>query len=565
MIKIRCLAYSFLLPLVALHAASALEIQDLKQSGKDKQQPNIIVFMADDLGWNHIGVESATMGTANNAYHTPHIDALAESGLSFTHAYTQPNCAPTRAAMLSGQYPARVNNSVYVVGNLNRFGRGGITKAEAKFRGPEQKQYIAAASITVAEALKKNGYATAHIGKYHVGGHNGDSTMPRNAGFDINVGGFSQGNQRTCFASQKNGNWKFKSTGRGDFDRYALPYTKAYVEKRKLPASLVGTPKHICDALGDAMEDTVKELALGDQPFYLQFHSYAVHAPVQARPDLKQAAAERLGAKNILRPGYLGFVSGVDENMGRIMAALDDPNGDGDQSYSIAGNTLVLFTSDNGGVHAKNEPLRGEKGMFTEGGIRVPLIARWPGVIPAGTVTDHKIHTVDYYPTYLDVAGNKWLPAQSEHPLDGESFADILRKPAAKRTRQPVFYLFPGYMDIRAEPCVVAIDDVEDKRYKLLYFYEADSWKLYCLTDDQGEKNDIVATRGDVASEISHKMDAWLNQTHPTWQPKFPIDKKTGKPVAPPPVLKKPNVSKSHPDTVSELQGMVVKAKIPLL
>ena len=141
--------------------------------------------MVDDLGWNHIGVDQGTMGTHGKQYVTPNLAQLAKEGLSFTHAYAQPNCAPTRAAMLSGQYPARIHNDVYVVGNLNRNGRGGISKEKAKFVGPKQSEDVAAEAITIAEALKKNGYATAHIGKYHVGGHGGEATMPENVGFDI--------------------------------------------------------------------------------------------------------------------------------------------------------------------------------------------------------------------------------------------------------------------------------------------------------------------------------------------------------------------------------------------
>jgi len=332
--------------------------------------PNIIIYMVDDLGWNHISASQPTMGTQRGNYLTPNVEKLANKGLSFTHAYQQPNCAPTRAAMLSGQYPARVNNDVYVVGHLNRFGRGGIKQSEARFRGPEQTEDVAAEAITVAEALKKNGYATAHIGKYHVGGHDGEATLPENVGFDINIGGFSQGHQPSCFSKEKSGKWHFPGVGRGDFDKYAAPYTEGYVKDRGLPVSLVGTPKHICDALGDALEETIEQLSSGGKLFYIQFYSYAVHGPVRARPDLKEAVIARLGVQSKKGAEYPAFIAGMDENLGRLMAAVEDPDGDGDTSDSVADKTLVLFTSDNGGTHADNEPLRGVKGMFTEGGPR---------------------------------------------------------------------------------------------------------------------------------------------------------------------------------------------------
>lgn len=502
-------------------------------------QPNIIVFMVDDLGWNHISAQQATMGSAKSFYHTPNIAKLAKSGLSFTHAYAQPNCAPTRAAMLSGQYPARVNNRVYVVNNLNRFGKGGITKARAKFIGPKQSEDVAVAAVTVAEALRQNGYATAHIGKYHCGGHIGPETLPENVGFDINIGGSDQGHQPVCFASQKQGRWVFERLGRGHFDRFASPYTEAYVQKLGLPHSLIGTRKHVSDALGDALEETIEKLSEGDQPFYIQFHTYAVHGPVQARPDLKKAAVARMQGSSDRKKlsEYAGFISSVDGNIKRLLDAVEDPNGDGDKSDSQTANTLVLFTSDNGGTHTDNEPLRGVKGMLTEGGIRVPLIAHWPGTIPADTVTDYMIHSIDYYPTYLELAGNQWKPDESVHPLDGESFACVLTEPDRNLNRKPIFYLFPGYMDKRAAPSVVVTEQVGDKRYKLYYFYESKSWELYCLTDDISEGNDLIEKMPEVASRLSRTADSWLRQQHPTWQPAYPISKATGEPSGPPPLL----------------------------
>ncbi len=502
------------------------------------EQPNIIVYMVDDLGWNHISANAATMGTHSENYRTPHLEKLAAEGLSFTHAYAQPNCAPTRAAMLSGQYPARIHNDVYVVNNLSRFNNNakkGFTRKTAAFIPPKQTEDVAPEAVTIAEAMKENGYTTAHIGKYHVGGHEGKETMPENVGFDINIGGFSQGHQPTCFSSERNGKWVFRGVGLGHFDQWASPYDDAYVTEQKLPRELVGSPKHISDAVGDALENTLAGLAGGDKPFYLQFHTYAVHGPVRARPDLLAAAEEYAKSK----AEYSGFIAGVDENLRRMREAIEDPNGDGDTSDSIAENTLILFTSDNGGTHAENTPLKGEKGMLTEGGIRVPLIACWPGVIPAGTVTDHMTHCLDFYPTCLELAGGKWRPDPDTHPLDGESFAGVLRAPNSEsiKNREPIFYFFPGYMDTRAQPAASVIDEVNGKRYKLYYEYEADAWELYCLTDDQSEANNLIKEHPEIAATLSRKIHDWLTQEHPTWKPKYPEVKATGKLSGPPPVL----------------------------
>lgn len=514
---------------------SLINLSDRIVTAAAVRQPNIVVFMVDDLGWNHLSAKGPTQGTSPQVYQTPHLERLAAGGVSFPFAYAQPNCAPTRAAMLTGQYPARVHNDVYVVGNLNRFGRGGVSKQQARFVGPEQHEDVDPAAVTIAEALKQNGYTTAHIGKYHVGGHAGTDTLPEQAGFDRNIGGFSQGHQPVCFASKQGKKWVFKGLGRGDFDRWATPYDEAYLKQRGLPASLAGTPKHVSDATGDALVETLGELAKGDQPFYLQFHTYAVHGPVKARPDLSKAFRKQKGRADKGRPAeYLGFIAGVDENVGRLVAALEDPNGDGDQTDSILERTLVLFTSDNGGTHADNLPLRGEKGMFTEGGVRVPLIASWPGHVPAGKVSERMVHAVDYYPTCLAIAGGHWQPPAMEHPLDGESFAAEILNPGSDTDRGPIGFLFPGYLDKRAQPGAWLIDEFDGKRFKAAYDYEADTWTLFCLSDDVGESRDLAAEKPAVLQALAVQLIGWLRQDTPLWQPKYPRDKATGTPVGPP-------------------------------
>ena len=489
--------------------------------------------MADDLGWNHIGVKGSTCGTAPAIYETPHISKLANNGVSFPFAYAQPNCAPTRAAMLSGQYPPRIHNDVYIVGNLNRFGRGGVSKEEAQFKGPQQHEDVSIEAVTIAEALKKNGYATAHIGKYHVGGHDGPETLPENSGFDVNIGGFSQGHQPTCFASRDGKKWGFKNLGRKDFDTWANPYSAAYLEKRGLPDSLLNTPKHVSDAFGDAMVQTIQDFANGKEPFYMQLFTYAVHGPVRARPDLLEAAAVRTGKKGMAQ--YLGFIAGVDENVGRLLSVLDDPNLDGDTTDSILENTLILFTSDNGGTHTDNLPLRGEKGMFTEGGIRVPLIAYWKGHAPAGGISQRMVHAVDYYPTCLQAAGEKWTPSEKVHPLDGQSFFDELLRPGSDPDRGPIFYLFPGYLDRRAQPSAWVIDEIDEDRFKASFDYEKNEWSLFNVSDDIGEKKDLAGVNKKVLSTLAKRLDIWLTQEGSTWQPKYPIRKEDGMSAGKPP------------------------------
>ncbi|MEO0416571.1 MAG: sulfatase-like hydrolase/transferase, partial [Verrucomicrobiota bacterium] len=454
-------------------------------------QPNIITVMVDDLGWNQIGVDQATQATHPEAYVTPNLAKLAAGGLSFSHAYAQPNCAPTRAAMLSGQYPARIHNDVYVVSSLNRFGKGGLDKQSAQFTGPDQTDDVAVEAITVAEAMQKNGYATGHVGKYHVGGHSGEATLPENVGFDINIGGFKQGHQPVCFASEaKKGSWEFKGLGRGDFDRFGQPYTADYLSKYGFPESLEGTPKHVSDALADAMEESIQNLSSKNAPFYLQVHPYAVHGPVRSRPDLYKASGD---------DHLVGFVKSIDLIIGRLLAAVEDPNLDGDKSDSIAAETLILFTSDNGGTHRDNLPLRGKKGMLTEGGTRVPLIAYWPGIIPENTVSAQMVHSVDYYPTYLELAQKKWTPPVKEHPLDGFSFAEQLVHPQIENQREPIYFLFPGYLDTRAQPTVTAVGTVGGENYKLWYDYETDGWTLYAIDQSIDETENVIETQRDVA------------------------------------------------------------------
>lgn len=499
------------------------------------ERPNIVFILADDLGWSDLSTGDTSLGHGSDFFETPNIDALAKSGIAFTSAYMQPNCAPTRAALLSGQYPARDGNGVYNVGSLNRGKKDGLIP-------PEQHEDVPAKSTTVAEAFQKAGYTTAHFGKYHPGGHEGGaSTLPQAQGFDVNFTGNKQGTPASYFAKQKNGKWAFPGNLGPDLDAYAQPYDQAYLKQYNMPQSMTGKPKHLTDALADAFKSFIAD-NVGEEkpPVYVHYWLYNVHTPIKARPDL----AQKFKTKHSSKPSKIGhnntkyaaMVNHLDLAVGRLLKVLDDPDGDGDTSDSIRDNTLVIFSSDNGGFRGatSNYPLRRHKGTFHEGGIRVPLIASQPGTIPAGKHSSTMIHAVDYYPTFLEIAGIKPSPA---YYLDGQSFASTLASPESKRSRKPICYHFPGYMDNRAEPSSTIIANIGDQRYKLIHHYENGNNEIYNLSKDLEEKHDLTQSTNrnpEIEQTLIKQLNTWLTQNTPGWQPKYPKDRKTGKALTAP-------------------------------
>ncbi|MBK1825614.1 sulfatase [Haloferula rosea] len=534
-------------------------------------KPNIVFILADDLGWTDIQCGPTGPNVINGTnhgtsfYQTPNLARLATEGLSFTHTFVHPNCAPTRAALLSGQYPSRSGNGVYHVDSLNRGGSG------TTYLGPSQNEDIPVAHVISPEALQEAGYVTAHLGKYHVANHEtGLASMPENQGFDFNFGGKENGNPGNFFASS--GVWN-TAIGPG-LASYAAPYDQSYIdtvlkappsnplndrasnyplifpqEKPNDPDVLGNDNKHLTDAMGDAATAFIRDHTTGnlaDRPLYMQVHFYAVHTPIQDRPDLTTKYATGITPSathdNV---DYAGLVEGMDQNIGRILDRLDDPNGDGDPSDSIADNTLIVFISDNGGHigPTDNDPLRHRKGSFWNGGLRVPMILRQPGTVPAASQTDTLVHAVDIYPTLLEHAGVS-MPAGIT--FDGESFAAHMTDPVGTpRKRSPIFYHFPGYLDQRARPVDVAIARIDGEDYKLIYNYDltytgnpsstedqqegldplGDPWQLFKFSSDISETTDLIdgsysnhLLYGDIADQMASQMDDWLTQPDPDWE-----------------------------------------------
>jgi arylsulfatase A-like enzyme len=512
--------------------------------GKAAQpKPNIVFILADDLGWADVSGGHTTYGGGSDFYETPNVARLASEGMCFSSAYVCQNCVPTRAAILSGQYPTRTG--IYNVGTLNRNVAG-----TTPLIGPENHQDVPAAIWTSAEMLRGAGYVRCHVGKYHVGGHEeGSATLPLNQGFDYNYGGTSAGNATAYWAATNAvGGWTFNNSVGPELDVHAQPYDASYQSRYRvwaqplytLPSSLLGTAKHVGDAVADAALDFMEAHRTNGVPFYLQFHEYLVHVPLQARADLKAyydqkklSQPSHVGHDNTT---YAGMVAQFDLSVGRLLAYLNDPNGDGNSSDSIAANTLVLFFSDNGGYlgSTENRPLRGGKGMQTEGGLRAPLVAWMPGTVPHRT-NDSLVQMVDFYPTLAEIAGGA-LPDPITQPMDGRSLVSVFKGLANASARQANYWHFPGYLDTRSRPCSTITKDLSGKRYKLHYYYEDQRNELFCLSDDLGETNDLLGTvtgqaaAWSVATNLSADLRQWLDRTGAI----YPTNRATGQVVPPP-------------------------------
>ncbi len=426
------------------------------------RKPNIIFILADDLGWTDLACQGSKF------YQTPNIDRLASQGMRLTSFYVCQNCTPTRAALMSGQYPARTG--VFTVGELTR-GR----EQDRKMLPPPNRTQLPLDRKTVADQLKAAGYATAIFGKWHIGQQGQFHPLQR---------GFDQG---------------FVTMGR-HFDFITTP-------KVEYPP---GT--YLADFLADCAASFIQ--ANKDRPFFLYLPHFAVHSPHHAKAELIRKYRNKPPAGGHGDPTYAAMIDSVDQSVGRIMEKLNE--------LKLADDTVLIFASDNGGVGGyaeingkgvtDNAPLRGGKGMLYEGGVRVPFIIRYPRVTVAGTTCDEPAAHVDFMPTLLELAG----ASQPPQTLDGISLVPLLKDPAATLGRDAIYMHFPGYLEgygtrqWRTAP----VGAIRSGPWKLMEFFEDGRIELFNLRDDIGEKRNVVATHPDKARELHQKLIAWRKQTH---------------------------------------------------
>ncbi len=428
------------------------------QAETPAERPNLVLFLVDDLGWTDASFRGSGF------YETPSFDELARDGMEFTDAYSNgPNCAPSRACILSGQWTPR--HGVYTVGSSKR-GKS----ANRKLIPVENTQALAERFVTLAEALGEAGYATASIGKWHLG------PDPRAQGFDVNVAGNETG-------APKGG--------------YFSPY--------KNPELADGPDgEYLTDRLTDEAIAFLR--AERERPFFLYLTHYAVHTPIQAPDALAAKYGEKPPAGGHSNARYAAMIESVDASLGRVRAALEE--------LGLAENTVVCLFSDNGGHGnvTSMTPLRGAKGMLYEGGIRVPMVVCWPGRAPPGSRTPVPVSGLDFYPTFLELAG---VPQPDGTVLDGASLVPLLDGSGALE-RKALYWHFPAYLQStgasegpwRTTPAGA----VRAGRYKLIEFFEDGRRELYDLRDDVGETTDLAERMPDKARELAELLESWREE-----------------------------------------------------
>jgi arylsulfatase A-like enzyme len=464
-------------------------------------RPNIILILMDDLGWR----DTACYGSP--FYETPNVDRLAAESVRFTDAYAScPVCSPTRASLLTGKYPATVGLTDWIDWG------GKLHPCRGRLVDVPYLKNLPTSEHSLARALRDGGYATWHVGKWHLGG---EGHLPQDHGFEINIGGSHAG-----------------APGKGG---YFSPWSLPGLENEPVPEKT-----YLTDHLTDRAIALIR--TRDARPFFLNLWHYSVHTPIQAPPDLVrkyEAKARRLGLdtqptfedgepfptenKRHLRvhrrliqsdPVYAAMVENFDANIGRLVRALKEAG--------AADNTAIIFTSDNGGLATSegspttNAPLAEGKGWMYEGGTRVPLLVRLPGAARAGTVCPTPVTSPDLYPTILDLAGLPLIPGQH---TDGVSLAGLLRR-GEPPARDAIFWHYPHYGNQGGTPgSSVRLGD-----HKLIEFFEDGRLELYNLRHDPSEEHDLAAEQPGVVRDLHRRLQAWrasvearIPQSNPDW------------------------------------------------
>jgi arylsulfatase A-like enzyme len=419
-------------------------------------------------------------------YETPNLDGLAASGMKFTAAYSACTvCSPTRASIMTGMYPARLRLTDFIAGQNRPY---------ARLQIPDWTKGLEDRYVTIAEALQAAGYATAQVGKWHLNfpGQSAVTDGPTRHGFDV--------------------------------QHAKPPGTKGYSLRNGGNPDGESKSEYLTDYLTDKAVTFIDDNR--DKPFFLYFAYHVPHTPIEGRPDLVAEFAKKVRQDATHNnPEYAAMVASLDQSVGRVLERLD--------RHGIADNTLVVFTSDNGGLtqrygkhdgFTENRPLRRGKGSAYEGGVRVPTIVRWPGITQPGSDCDEPVMTIDYYPTLLEIAKAQGDKEHNSH-VDGRSLVALLRDPDAKLNRD-LYWHYPHYHAGGDSP----YGAIRSGKWRLVEFYEDDSVELYDLSKDIGEQNNLAAKMRSQADQMLAKLHAWrksIDAQMPTANPNYDPNRAT--------------------------------------
>lgn len=457
-------------------SGAAAVLAALTARSESPEKPNILMILADDLGWSDLGCQGSTF------YQTPNIDKLASEGMRFTDAYAYSCCSPTRAAIMTGKSPVRL----HLTNPLSEHNPEPKSPRERgkdwpwnKFIEPIQVAGLPQEEVTVAERLKAAGYDTAIIGKWHLGG---EGFEPEKQGFDVCIGAGYYPHPRTYFS----------------------PY--------KMQDVIQDGPEgeYLTDRLTD---ETIKFIQTPrTKPFFIYLAHYAVHTPIQAKPEITARYEKRMDPSNPQNNAeYAAMIDSLDQSVGRILESL--------KASGQEQNTVIIFVSDNGGViHTfggnekvtSNLPLRSGKGTLWEGGIRVPMIVYWPGIIAPGSLCSIPVTCEDFYPTFCELAG---VPVETGDAtdLDGESFISVLKNPVADLKRNSLCWLYPHNNEF-TDACA----SIRKGNMKLLRFYGGPV-ELFDLKNDIAESNNLAEQYPELVSGMSAILDTWLKRVN-AWE-----------------------------------------------
>jgi arylsulfatase A-like enzyme len=479
------------------------------------QRPNIVIFLVDDMGWQDTSVPFWSQTTTlNKRYRTPNMERLAASGVKMTNAYATPVCTPTRVSMLTG-----MNAAHHHVTNWTSPVRNNNTDAQDDQMAPATwningLSHVAGVPGTVHATpfpalLKDAGYFTIHVGKAHWGSSGTPGSNPYNLGFMVNVAGHAAGHPQSFLSEDNYGNVPLKPTIQ------AVPDLQEYH----------GTGTFLTEALTLEALKALDAPIKNKQPFFLHLSHYAVHVPIMADPRFLQKYLD--AGLDTIEAKYATLVEGMDKSLGDLMNYLEQKK--------VDQNTVIIFLSDNGGLstkpsrggiaHTQNLPLKAGKGSMYEGGIRNPMIVKWPGVVKPGTINPHQVIVDDLLPTVLEMAQLKNY--KTLQTVDGRSFVSLLKKPDMAIAERELIWHYPDKWIANDGPGINYKSAIRKGDWKLIYHMRTGKKELYNLKDDIGELNDLATAHPDKLKSLSNALSNQLRK----WDAPMPGMKSTGKPV----------------------------------